>query len=160
MNQISAKRLKAFGGRMPRSSLDKPGQMRKPLGAKPNTIGPDDATVDAVLDRDCAACVVCGVYVLDLGKRGSAWSVHHRRRVRTDNRMSNLVIVCGGADFHGCHQEIHANVAKAELAGWLVRKASDPADKVMAHSQFGWPRLDDDGGIDLEPRKDSDGHPF
>jgi len=113
---------------------------------KPRSIGPDKATADAVYERDCAACVVCGTF-LPPGMRGSVWSIHHRRRVRTDNRLSNLIAVCGGADVPGCHQEIHANVAKAGEAGWLVGHAFEPSQMLMAHSQHGWVLLCDDGDV-------------
>lgn len=142
---ISAKRLEAFGGRPPRSTLDKPGGARAALRSGPASIGPTPAEVEAVEDREQHSCVVCGRW-LEPDGRGSSWSIHHRQRIRTNNRLSNLVAVCGGADVPGCHQEIHADVAKAELAGWLVRRGFDPATKVMAHSQFGWVLLDDDGG--------------
>lgn len=143
---ISAKRLAEFDGRPPRSTLDKPGGRRAALAATRTAIGPTPDEVEAVEDREQHSCVVCGRW-LEPDGRGSSWSVHHRQRIRTNNRLSNLIAVCGGADVHGCHQEIHDNVSKAELAGWLVRKGFNPAEKVMAHSQFGWVLLDDDGGF-------------
>lgn len=161
LSQISAKRLEQFGGRMPYNSLQKPGERKasKSLRAKPGTIGPDAQTVEAVEDRDQQSCVVCGRWLEPYG-RGSSWSIHHRRRIRTDNRMCNLIAVCGGADVHGCHQEIHANVAKAEEAGWLVKKCFDPADKVMAHSQYGWVLLTPMGNVIQAIREETDEHPF
>lgn len=140
---ISAKRLAEFGGRAPRSSLDKPGGTRTALASTRTAIGPTPEEADAVVDREQHSCVVCGRW-LEPDGRGSSWSIHHRQRIRTNNRLSNLVAVCGGADVPGCHQDIHANVAKAEEAGWLVRKGFNPAEKVMAHSQFGWVLLHDD----------------
>lgn len=142
---ISPKRLEAFGGRRPGSTLDKPGGRAVALRSGPSAIGPTPEEAEAVVDREQHSCVVCGAW-LEPDGRGSSWSVHHRQRIRTNNRLSNLVAVCGGADVPGCHQEIHANVSKAEEAGWLVRKGFNPAEKVMAHSQFGWVLLDDGGG--------------
>lgn len=166
MNQISRKRLEQFGGRMPFNSLEKPGEKRKALKAGPNTIGPDADTVDAVTDREQHSCCVCGKW-LEPDGRGKFWSVHHRRRVRTDNRMSVLIAVCGGAAVHGCHQEIHDNVAKAQDAGWLVKRGEDTTQKPMAHSQYGWVVLLDDGGwsrVEAEfipaSGEESDEHPF
>lgn len=146
LSPISAKRLAEFGGVRPASTLDKPGGRRGTgLARGVSAIGPTPEDVEAVVDREQHSCVVCGRFLEPYG-RGSSWSVHHRQRIRTNNRLSNLVAVCGGEDVPGCHQEIHANVAKAELVGWLVRKGFDPATKVMAHSQFGWVLLDDGGG--------------
>lgn len=159
LNPMSAKRRKmlaANGIAHPSTTL----VTRTATNAKrPNEIGPDAETVDAVVDRDQHSCVVCGQW-LEPDGRGSSWSVHHRRRIRTDNRMCNLIAVCGGADVHGCHQEIHANVAKAEKAGWLVKKAFDPADKVMAHSQFGWVLLTPMGNIITASKEEPSEHPF
>ena len=151
MSEQRRKKLAAKGIVNPGSTL----LSQKALKAKFSTIGPDQATADAVVDREQHSCVVCGKW-LEPNGRGSSWSIHHRRRVRTDNRMCNLVAVCGGADVPGCHQEIHANVSQAEEAGWLVKKAFNPADKVMAHSQFGWVRLHDDATFTRAPEQEAD----
>jgi hypothetical protein len=142
---MSAKRraeLAAAGIKAPGSTLLPKGALRVKFSA----IGPDAARVEAVLERDCAACVVCGRPV-NPEERGSAWSVHHRNRIRTDNRLSNLIVVCGGADVPGCHQEIHAEVATARRAGWLVSQYGITSEWVMATWQYGWVHLLDDGDV-------------
>lgn len=128
--------------------------VRTSKGKAPRYIGPDAASVDAVLERDGHSCVVCGGW-LEPYQRGRSWSIHHRRRIRTDNRLSNLIAVCGGAAVSGCHQEIHDNVAKARQAGWLVKRTDNPAEKVMASAQRGWGYPTDDGGWIPAPEQEA-----
>lgn len=113
---------------------------------RPTDTGPDQATVDACLERDSHSCVVCGGALH--GRRGVDWSIHHRklRSQGGDNRLSNLISVCGHGTA-GCHGDIHAAPAKAREAGWMLRRDDDPAEMVMAHSQRGFGRLTDGGGF-------------
>jgi hypothetical protein len=119
---------------------------RKPAmrTSRPVDTGPDRAAVDAVLERDHWSCVVCGGALH--GQRGRDWSIHHRinRSQGGDNRLSNLIAVCGDGT-SGCHGELGASPAKAREAGWSLRSTDVPAECVIAHSQHGFVRLTDDG---------------
>lgn len=145
MMPMSAKRRKQLaesGNAFPASTfLPKP---KKPKRIKDT--GPDAATVDAVLERDGYQCVVCGGALH--GTRGFDYSVHHRklRSQGGDNRLSNLVSVCGHGTA-GCHSNIHGAPVKAMEAGWIVSREHDPAQMVMAHSLYGYICLDDLGGV-------------
>lgn len=127
---------------------------RKPKAGKRTDTGPDRATVDVVLERDGYGCSVCANALY--GPRGSAWSIHHRvrRGQHVDNRPSNLISVCGGADVPGCHQEIHSHPVQAREAGWLLRGTDEPAQSVMAHALYGFVLLGDDGRVS-HSRKDA-----
>jgi hypothetical protein len=46
---------------------------------------------------------------------------HHRRRVRSDNRVENILYVC-----LPCHGYIHANVSWSMEHGFLVKRTADP----------------------------------
>ena len=98
--------------------------------------GPDQATVDAALERDGHSCVVC-LGALH-GTRGVHWSIHHRLRRSQggDNQLSNLVSTCGHGTA-GCHGNIHAGPNAARKAGWMLRRGDDPEQKVMAHAMHG-----------------------
>lgn len=110
--------------------------------------GPDRPTVDCVLERDGHSCVVCSGALH--GQRGIDWSVHHRklRSQGGDNRPSNLVSVCGHGTA-GCHGDIHAAPAKAEEAGWIVKRDEDPTQKLIAHALHGYVFLGNDGSWSL-----------
>lgn len=115
--------------------------------------GPDAATVDAVLERDSYSCVVCAAALY--GIRSIDYSIHHRqlRSQGGDNRLSNLVAVCGHGTA-GCHGDIHASPAKAREAGWIVSCCDNPAAVLMAHALHGFVLLADDGRIQ-HSRKDA-----
>lgn len=77
-----------------------------------------DAVTPALKDRSKGGCearipAVCT-------RRGV--HRHHRRRVRSDNRLVNLLYVCDA-----CHRWIHANVRISREHGFLVRRSADPA---------------------------------
>lgn len=144
LSPMSSKRramLAAHGVAHPSSTL----VTRTVTKKRPADTGPDAATVDACLERDAWSCVVCGEALH--GRRGFDWTVHHRklRSQCGDNRLSNLICVCGHGTV-GCHGDIHAAPAKAQEAGWIVSREDDPAQVLMAHSQRGWGRLTNDGG--------------
>lgn len=143
---ISAKRLEAFGGRAPRSTLDKPGARPSawPARRAPSPTDPDEATVKAVLKRADGRCESCGDELV--GRRGFEFSVHHRklRSQGGDNRLSNLVALCGHGT-SGCHGYAHSEVAKSRVAGFLVRRRENPAAKPVDHSWLGHVLLLDDG---------------
>lgn len=143
---ISPKRLEAFGGRPPRSTLDKPGGPRGVSARRgPSPTDPDQATVDAVLARAEGKCESCGDELV--GRRGIEYSIHHRklRSQGGDNRLSNLVALCGHGT-SGCHGFAHSEVAKARVAGLLVRSTEDPAQVPWDHSWRGHGLPDDGGG--------------
>lgn len=136
---ISPKRraaLAAAGQPFPSSTFASPVVSPPKPRARPSQTGPDQATVDAVLQRDQWSCCVCGGALH--GTRGVDWSVHHRLRRSQggDNRLSNLVSVCGHGTA-GCHSDIHAGPNAAREAGWLVNRGDDPEQKPMAHALYG-----------------------
>jgi len=64
--------------------------------------GPNNMTVEAILERAGYSCEACGNQVGD--RRGEDWSVQHRRprgmggtRWQGINKPSNLMILCGSA---------------------------------------------------------------
>lgn len=122
---------------------------------RPGTTGPDQATVDAALQRDQFSCVVCGGALH--GDRGTDWSIHHRLRRSQggDNRLSNLVSVCGHGTA-GDHGAIHAAPEVARRAGWMLRRGDDPTLMVMAHAAHGHVYLTNDGG--WQTRRPSQGN--
>lgn len=157
MNQMSPKQRKRFAARgilHPGTTFLPPSPSSKPAPRRADT-GPDQATVDLVLERDCLSCVLCGDQLL--GERGFGWSIHHRklRSQGGDNRLSNLVAVCGHGT-SGCHRVIHHRVAKALQGGWLLKSTAEPAAMSMQHSQFGLVLLDDRGGLERTDRRPGD----
>jgi 5-methylcytosine-specific restriction endonuclease McrA len=146
INPMSAKRrakLAAEGEPNPSSTL----ATRKPVMAaskRSKDSGPDRATVDAVLERDGHSCVVCGGGLH--GTRSLDWSIHHRKRRSQGgtNCPSNLVSVCGHGTA-GCHGDIHAAPAKAQEAGWLLKRDQDPTQVLMPHAVHGYILLTADG---------------
>lgn len=147
MKPMSPKRraqLAAAGVAFPASTLVSR-EPKKATGKRPKDTGPEAATVNAVLERDGYQCVVCSGALH--GTRGFDYSVHHRklRSQGGDNRLSNLISVCGHGTA-GCHSNIHGAPAKAMDAGWIVSREQDPAQTLMAHSLYGYVLLDDEGG--------------
>lgn len=139
MKPISDKRrakLAAAGNPFPASTLVGTVQPAPKMKARPAQTGPDQATVDAVLQRDQWACCVCSGALH--GTRSVDWSVHHRLRRSQggDNRLSNLVSVCGHGSA-GCHGDIHGGPNAARKAGWLLNRGDDPEQKPMAHALHG-----------------------
>ena len=93
--------------------------------------GPSRAVTEAVLDRACYCCEICGSPCAD--RRGTDWSLHHRRprgmggtRWAGINLPSNLLLVCGSGTTL-CHGVIENYRAGAVAAGWLVLSRTDPA---------------------------------
>jgi len=161
LSQISAKRLDAFGGRMPMSSLDKPGQPKKPIAKRWTDTGPDEATVKAVLKRDEWKCACCGDPLY--GDRGSGWCIAHRklRAQGVDNSPANLYASC-----LDCERETHRGPERARQAGYMLKSTEIPAEMPMEHAIHGHVLLLDDGGwrrVEAEfiPGEESDErHPF
>lgn len=83
------------------------------------------------------------------GGTGPAFSVHHRlpRGRGGENRLSNLVLLCGSATTPGgCHGEVESYREQAYDDGWLVRTGIDPATvPVNIHGPRERTLLDDDG---------------
>lgn len=160
LSQISAKRLEQFGGRMPTSSLDKPGQPKKPIAKRWTDTGPDEATVAAVLKRADGKCESCGEELF--GRRGIEYSIHHRKRRSQggDNRLSNLVALCGHGT-SGCHGACHSEIERARLAGFLILSTEDPAE-IPVDLARGSSLLTDDGeAVAIQAlREEPDEHPF
>jgi hypothetical protein len=161
LNAVSAERLKAFGGRLPRSSLDKPGQPKTPPKPKRCTdTGPDKLTVERVWARDRGKCISCGEKIH--GDRGGEWCISHRklRSQGGDNRLSNLMLSCGNGSW-GCEAEYHRGPERARQAGFMLLSTEDPAEIPVEHAIHGRVLLTDDGGfIVLEAREEPYGHPF
>lgn len=110
---------------------------------------PDWATVAACLKRDGCACIRCLAPLV--GRRGFDWSIHHRvrRSQGGDNRLSNLVSLCGSGTT-GCHgRRVHAAPAAARAVGLLLRRGDDPAAARLLYAGT-WRRLTDDGRV-IEP---------
>ncbi len=105
------------------------------------------ATVDPMADsrpvvkgRSGGMCERCGAE--------RATDMHHRQlRRHGDHLPANLVHVC-----RTCHNAVHADPAKAELAGFIVPSWANPRQCPIKHSVWGRVRLDDDGGWTPAPR--------
>lgn len=159
MNQISAKRLEQFGGRMPFNSLEKPGEV-KPTWKPKQWVdtGPDDAMVMVILKRDDWRCCCCGDRLY--GDRGSGWCIAHRvlRAHGVNNLPSNLYASC-----MDCERQTHAHPAKSYDAGWMVLSTDNPEEIAFEH-HGGTCLLDNEGGRTVIQavvvREESDEHPF
>lgn len=158
MNQMSQKRRDRFAA----AGIDHPVStfLPSPPSSKGTPrradTGPDQATVDLVIERDAGSCVVCGDGVS--GNRGEHWSVHHRklRAQGVDNRPSNLILVCGGRLVRGCHGAIHGSPAKGYAGGWLLLSTDDPTDSPLIHAVYGVVLLDDRGEVEGTDRRPGD----
>ena len=142
---MSAKRraeLAAEGNPFPTSTFASKPKMA--TAKRPKDTGPDAATVAAVIERDGGRCVGCGDPLH--GQRGVDYSIHHRklRSQGGDNRLSNLVSLCGHGT-SGCHGLAHSEVAAARLSGFLMLSTEDPEQVAVEHSQHGPVYLLDDG---------------
>ena len=128
----------------------------KAPASRPSPSGPDRLTVDAVLERDCWSCVLCGTGVT--GERGRDWSIHHRRpramggTDRLDsNSPANLLTVCGSGT-SGCHGVIESHRAAAYNAGWLLHQGDDPTRlAVLVDRRSRWVYLTADAGMSATP---------
>lgn len=115
---------------------------------RPRDTGPDTATVDLVFERD-GGCTRCGLGLV-LEYRGDYWSVHHRllRGQGVDNTPPNLILLCGGAFAHGCHQIVHSRPAQYRReGGWILRSTDVPARYPVVHARLGFVFLTDEGGF-------------
>jgi hypothetical protein len=151
MSRKREERLRAAGV-FPSSTLVSPRSPAAPvrLPAVRQSTGPDQLTVDAVLERDCWSCVVCGGGLW--GNRGWDWSVGHRRprRIGGDprpetNGPANLVILHGSGTT-GCHGAVESMRTQSEELGWLLHAEYIPAEHPIQHALHGWVLLDDAGG--------------
>lgn len=122
---------------------------RKPMRRTSRNTGPSSDVVDAVLERACYCCEVCGTPCAD--QRGTDWSLHHRRprgmggtRWSGINLPSNLLLVCGSGTTL-CHGVIENYRAGAVAAGWLVLSRTDPATVAVLITRDRWCYLTDDG---------------
>lgn len=99
--------------------------------------GPTPAQKAAVWDRDGNRCQWCG--------RRDVSQIHHRlpRGRGGDNRLSNLIVLCGSGTT-GCHGRVEHNRALAYDHGLLVKTGVDPAEQVVL-TYRGWGYLTDDG---------------
>lgn len=158
MERMSPKqraRFKARGVEHPTSTFLPPSSSSKSTPRRADT-GPDQATVEVVIERDGGSCVVCGEGVS--GTRGLDYSIHHRKRRSQggDNRLSNLVLVHGHGTA-GCHGRIHKEIAKAQEGGWLLLSTDEPERVPMAHHVYAVLArrflLDNEGGLTPTDRR-------
>lgn len=94
--------------------------------------------VDARADGRCERC-----------GRAALVANHHHRLLRSRGGRdlpSNLVRLCGSGTT-GCHGWVHANVAAATDAGYIVRTNADPATVRLEHSRYAEVFLADDGEV-------------
>lgn len=90
-----------------------------------------------VWERDEAACVRCGVNLMS--REGS---FHHRRLgKRSDNRPSNLILLCGSGTTY-CHGWVHHNRAAAFDAGWIVSRHGPETNTLEIPVTYGQPRAE------------------
>lgn len=90
-------------------------------------VGPTADVVDAVVERERHSCLICG-YGVGPNERGRRWSIHHRlrRSQGVDHSIFNLILLCGGSEVEGCHQEVHRNIDAARAGGWLLQGRQHP----------------------------------
>lgn len=138
LRTMSAKKLAAFeaAGVRPASTLDKPGEKRKPMAKRWTDTGPDAEMVDRIWARDRGRCGCCAAEIF--GRRGIEWCIAHRklRAHGVDNRASNLYLSCGSA-LWGCERETHDHPERSYAAGRMVSFADNPEDIEMEHAVLG-----------------------
>lgn len=144
LRTMSAKKLAAFeaAGVRPASTLDKPGEKRKPMAKRWTDTGPDKATLELVLERELWKCLCCGDPLH--GRRGVDWCGSHRklRAQGVDNRPANIMASC-----MPCERLIHDHPERARQAGWMLRSTEDPETVPVEHSQHGLVYLLNDGSV-------------
>lgn len=124
------------------------------LSRRTRSTGPDEATVQAVVNRD-GGCVVCGGALF--GARGIDWSIHHRRGrdgKPDSHSVQNLIAVCGGDNVTGCHGRIHSRRSESQPAGWWLSRVAgeDPLTvPLLVDRESRWVYLTADGRYSDEP---------
>lgn len=123
----------------------------RPIVRHPKPTGPDQDTVIAVLKRAQGRCEVCGE--LCAGGRGWDWSIHHRRGrqgSRTDNTISNLMLVDGASNVAGCHGYIHQYGHWSQPRGYKLSRFSNiPPAEVPVWIEGRWVLLTAGGYQDV-----------
>lgn len=102
--------------------------------------GPSKAERDAIVERDQYTCQRCGMSLF-----GQYYSIHHRlpRGRGGDNRMSNLVSLCGTSNSpDGCHGWVESNRKAATGTGWLVPTSVAGIPGLLATESIGLIRPD------------------
>lgn len=111
--------------------------------------GPTAGTVLACWDRDCGACVDCGVRLI-FSQRGElgGWDLQHRKargmggtKDPAINYLSNLIVLC-----KACHALAESRDEGSGERGMFVSRFADPASIAVKHSVHGWCHL-----IDVAP---------
>lgn len=119
---------------------------------RPRDTGPDQLTVEAILERAAYACERCSG---PLGPvRGRDWHCHHRRpraaggsRRADTNSPANLVAICPD-----CHTAVESRRGEALAEGWLVTQVSDPAAVALLIERGSrWVYLTHDGRYSEHP---------
>lgn len=111
------------------------------------------ATVELIRARDRDGCALCGFTVA--GKRGIAWSVHHRKpRGMGGTKDPAISSPANGVLLHGsgvtqCHGKVEANRVGYTDAGFLIGRNSRhlPWDVAIVHAVHGTVLLLDDGTV-------------
>lgn len=100
--------------------------------------GPTKAERDAIVERDQYTCQRCYRSL-----PGEVYSIHHRvpRGRGGDNRMSNMVSLCGSGTT-GCHGWIESNRIAATDLGWLISTSAAGIPGVLAAESIGLIRCD------------------
>lgn len=106
--------------------------------------GPDQDTVDMVLERANHCCERCG--------RARPEQIHHRKprgaggsRDPAINSPSNLLALCSQ-----CHVEVESDRTKAYEQGWLVHRENDPAVVPVWLAFRGYSLLAVDGTVEVD----------
>lgn len=97
-----------------------------------------------VEQRSGGMCERCGA--------ARATDKHHRQlRRHGDHKPANLVDLC-----RACHNWVHANVAAARLAGWILGSWQNARRVKVTHAVFGRVFLDDEGGHSTSLRESNE----
>ena len=92
----------------------------------PRYTGPDRQARFLVYEREGLRCASCGTY---LGGETCWRSIQHRkaRGVGGDNRLENLILLCGSATSPGCHRRAEDRDRELHARGMWLRSDEDPA---------------------------------
>jgi hypothetical protein len=103
----------------------------------PKATGPTAEQRAAIIARDRGRCMRCGDRTSQIQHR---WP----RGRGGDNRLSNLILMCGSGTT-GCHGWAETQQRRAATdQGWFVKTGEDPAVKPV-FTRHGWIVLDDAG---------------